>query len=368
MNAKNSASGQKSAAGPSPRLIDVAFTPAELEKKEIAGKTAVVIDVLRATSTIITAVDNGAAEIVAVLTPEAALAGREASAASGEAALAGGERGGVAPPGFDLGNSPLEYVAGNVRGRRVFLTTTNGTLALAGAKRGGAARVAVGAFLNASAVAEWARSRGNDVLLVCAGRRGQFSLEDTALAGFLAERIAGKDGGTEGGLGGEPNVASTGAWAFTDAAEVARLVFARAKGDVAGFWRGSEHGRFLASIGLEADLEACARVDATNTVPVLGEGKLAVAEAKAEAGGAAAGAAGGVAGGAAVTGPPRAGGKAISREDLVAAVRETADDSRLVCTHAMALARRLGVPVREVGDAANEAGIKIASCQLGCFR
>lgn len=355
-------------AGKHPRLIDVVFSPAELEKKDLTGKTALVIDVLRATTTIVTAIDNGAAEVIAVRTPEEALAGRDAARnaagdsapdavwdasggtappARGGEALAGGERGGVAPPGFDLGNSPLEYVPDVVRGKLIFLTTTNGTMALVGARQGGAAVVGVACFRNAGAAARWAAATGNDVVLICAGRRGQFSLEDTALAGLLASRLVASGSGGKAPDG----------WALSDAAQVACMVWSKHEGNIGGLLRDCEHGRFLASIGLVADLDVCAGLDVTATVPVLGDGTLAVAEIDtAEAEDERAG------------GIRREHGAGVEPDRLIAAVREAADDDRLPCAQAMALARRLRVPVRAVGDAANEARIKIAACQLGCFR
>src|SRR5262249_58692712 len=100
----------------------------------------------------------------------------------------GGERGGARPAGFDHGNSPAEYTPERVRDHTVVFTTTNGTralLALAGARR-----IAVGGFVNAAAVARWAAAEPGDILLVCAGEKGRFCLEDAVCAGLLVARLA----------------------------------------------------------------------------------------------------------------------------------------------------------------------------------
>ena len=123
---------------------------------QLAGVTVLVIDVLRASTTIVTA-------------------------------LAAGERRGEPLAGFDLGNSPLECGPERVGGRTVFFTTSNGTRALLAAR--GAAAVGVAALVNAGAAAAWAAAEGRDVVVLCAGERGRPSLEDDVCAGLLVERL-----------------------------------------------------------------------------------------------------------------------------------------------------------------------------------
>jgi 2-phosphosulfolactate phosphatase len=162
--------------------VDVALTPAALAPAALAGASALVIDVLRASTSIVTALTNGCLGVVPVGDP--AEARRRAAAAPG--ALLAGERRGEPLAGFDLGNSPLEFTRERVGGRLVFLTTSNGTGALLAVRS--AAAVAVAAFVNLGAVAAWAVAGGRDVVVTCAGERGARSLEDEVCAGLLVDR------------------------------------------------------------------------------------------------------------------------------------------------------------------------------------
>ena len=162
--------------------FDAALTPADigrLSERDLSATTCVVFDVLRATSSMITALANGAAEIFPVKTIEEARALREKL----PDALLGGERHGERIEGFDLGNNPFEYTA--LAGKRIISTTTNGTVALRACERAG--RVLVGALLNLAALRdELARTKPAEVLLVCAGTFDTFALEDAIAAGLLA--------------------------------------------------------------------------------------------------------------------------------------------------------------------------------------
>jgi 2-phosphosulfolactate phosphatase len=156
------------------------------------GGIAVVIDVLRASTTIITALAHGAARVRPVLTIEEARA--EAAAAG---MMLGGERGGRRIDGFDFGNSPLEYGRSRVDGRSIVITTTNGTAALHACA--GAAEVLIGAIVNRSAVAAAAHALaikhgGCDVHLVCAGTDGAVTEEDLLAAGAILDAAAQSDG------------------------------------------------------------------------------------------------------------------------------------------------------------------------------
>ncbi len=162
--------------------IDAALTPADialLPARDLSATTCVVFDVLRATSSMITALAHGAAEIFPVKTIDEALALKQRM----PDALLGGERHGERIEGFDLGNNPFEYTA--LARKRIISTTTNGTIALRACERAG--RVLVGALLNIAALRdELARSNPADVLLVCAGTFETFALEDAIAAGLLA--------------------------------------------------------------------------------------------------------------------------------------------------------------------------------------
>ncbi|MGE5508805.1 MAG: 2-phosphosulfolactate phosphatase [Chitinophagales bacterium] len=230
-------------------VVDVTFTPAELGKERLSDAVVVAIDVLRATTTAVTALSNGAAAVQAVAEPEE---GRALLAALGEGAgLLGGERHGRPLPGFALGNSPAEYQPGRVRGKRIILTTTNGTRLLALCQE--AREVVLAALVNAGAVARWLAGRPERVVVACAGRVGGFSLEDTVCAGLIVRRL---------GPGWQPTARAAAAVGLYG---LYRDQLVRALGE-------SPHGRYLADIGLGADLADCARVDRYALVPRRREG------------------------------------------------------------------------------------------------
>src|SRR3954468_14884459 len=160
--------------------VDVVLTAGDVVAAQLAGATALVIDVLRASTTIVTALGNGAACVIPVESVEDA---RVRKAALGPDALLAGERHSDPPEGFDLGNSPLEFTPDRVRGRAIVMTTSNGTRALTAARA--AAAVGVAALVNAGAAAAWALAEGRDVVLVCSGELGAPSLEDETCAGVL---------------------------------------------------------------------------------------------------------------------------------------------------------------------------------------
>ena len=222
----------------------------------VAGGIAVVIDVLRASTTMITALANGASRVRPV--PDVAEA---RAAAVGAAALLGGERGGVRIDGFDLGNSPAEYGRDRVAGRAIVITTTNGTAALAAC--GAAREVLVGAMVNRAAVAAAARRLAAawhaDVHLVCAGTDGAVTAEDILAAGAILDAALREAPADD----------------LDGAACAAREAFRRLVGEpdpqaalVAEFRR-APGGANLVALGMEADLPACAALDTTAVVPRL---------------------------------------------------------------------------------------------------
>jgi 2-phosphosulfolactate phosphatase len=228
--------------------IDVVPTADAVVPARLAGATALVIDVLRASTTIVTALGHGAAYVVPVQTVEDA---RARKAALGAGAILAGERGGDPPEGFDLGNSPLEFTEDRVRGRAIVLTTSNGTRALTAAR--GAVAVGVGALVNAGAAAAWAGAQGRDVVLVCSGELGSASLEDEACAGVLVARL----------------VADVPDAILTPLAEAAHALGRRYGKDLAALARDAPHARGLAGKGRAADVAFCLTLDTTTVVPTL---------------------------------------------------------------------------------------------------
>ncbi len=222
--------------------------PSEVTRDELTESTVVVIDLLRASSTICQALAAGAVEVVPFLEVEEALA---AASLDRENVVLGGERGGRRIDGFDLGNSPAEYTSASVGGRRVFLTTTNGTRALDHARS--ARRVLVGAFVNLSAVVMSLQDEPR-VDILCAGTDGAESREDVLAAGAIVEQLAAHD---------------RTAWNLGKGAEVALATWQARGNKLAVELRFTPGGVNLLSIGLDRDLVDCARVDALTVVPEL---------------------------------------------------------------------------------------------------
>jgi 2-phosphosulfolactate phosphatase len=225
-------------------IIDAALEPAEiaqLAERDLSETMCIVFDVLRATSSMLTALAHGVAEIHPVQTLEEAFALRKRL----PGALLGGERDGEKPEGFDFGNSPLEYR--EARGAKIIWTTTNGTLALHACA--GARRVLVGALLNLDALAaELRRSEPERVLLLCAGTYETLALEDVCAAGHLAARF--------------PQAA------LTDSARTA-LAVAQAFPEPLAALQQARNGRALIAKGRVAEVEWCARLSAYNIVALM---------------------------------------------------------------------------------------------------
>ena len=239
--------------------IHTILTPAEitaLRPEDLGDATCVVFDVLRATSTILAALSNGALGVWPVSTPAKALAAREKRLPG---ALLGGERGGVRIEGFDLGNSPREYTAEAVGGREIVTTTTNGTVALRACAA--ADTILAASLANLDATAAWLRAHElGRVLLVCAGTGEDFALEDGLAAGALALRL---------GASYEP--------ACDDATAAMMALYASHRRDLEGALTYSTNGQRLVQIGLGEDVAWCARESWLDTVAVMGDGALRTA-------------------------------------------------------------------------------------------
>lgn len=225
-------------------IIDAALNPAEialLPSRDLSQTTCVVFDILRATSSMVTALAHGAAAIHPVRTIEEALSLREKM----PDAILCGERHGDRIDGFALGNSPFEYR--DVSGERLISTTTNGTVALRAVE--GAERVLVGAILNLAALAaEIRRAAPSRVLLVCAGTFEEFALEDACAAGLLIQAL--------------------GADELTDAAR-ATLAVAQSFARPIDALRAAKNGRVLIGKGRGEEVDWCGRVSEFSFVGVM---------------------------------------------------------------------------------------------------
>jgi 2-phosphosulfolactate phosphatase len=237
--------------------VDVFLSPGELTQGEVVGRVVAVIDVLRASTTIATALANGAKTVVPVESAEVAMTrGRQFERS--EVRLAG-EQKMIPIPGFDLGNSPGSFSAEAVRGRTVLLTTTNGTRALMGLS--GARDVVVAAYVNLGAVTAMLRVAAradNDISIVCAGNEGHFSLEDAACAGRYVRYVT-QHGRTQ---------------THNDAACACELIDNKYGDNIAKIFRDSSHGQALAEAGFGEDLIACAAVDSHPVVPIYQERQI----------------------------------------------------------------------------------------------
>jgi 2-phosphosulfolactate phosphatase len=244
----------------SERILNVYGLPRSVTAEELAGSTVVVIDALRATSTICQALASGAREVVPFL--EVAQA-REAVDEDGrDGVVLGGERGGKRIDGFDLGNSPSEYTPEAIRGQRVLITTTNGTRAMNLARQ--ARRVVLGSFLNLSAVVASLKNEPR-VDILCAGTEGVETGEDILAAGAIVDRLAG-DPNVNFGL----NEAATAARKLWQALVAAAPACGRTiEAQLAIEMRTTPGGRNLTEIGMDQDVVDCAKIDRLNIVPDL---------------------------------------------------------------------------------------------------
>jgi 2-phosphosulfolactate phosphatase len=224
-------------------MIDVALCPSEIRRfsaTDLSGVTAVVFDVLRATSSMITALGAGALEIYPVNSVDEA---RERKLREPDLLLAG-ERGGLPPEGFDLGNSPEEFE--KTTGRKVVMTTTNGTIAIQSARH--ASDLLIGALLNVDALANYLfRRQTEDLLLVCAGTEEEPSLEDAIAAGALVARLAEDD-------------------RLSDSAILARAAYERVGDDLEEWLRQTKNGKALQKIGKGSDIARCARLSTSEII------------------------------------------------------------------------------------------------------
>lgn len=233
--------------------IDLSFSQSHVDEMQLREKNVVVIDVLRSSTTIVAALQNGAREVIPVASIESAV--KVSGSLFGDVTLRGGERNGKMIQGFNLGNSPLEYTELMVRGKSIIFCSTNGSVAMAKCRY--ARSMAVAAFVNMSAIVEYLRVLNGDVFILCAGRpalNGGFSLEDSVCAGMLIHTLA-NDGG--------------GSVELTDASLAARTLYKTFGRSVRKMLKGTDHGKYLIEIGFSKDIEFCAEVDSIPIVPVL---------------------------------------------------------------------------------------------------
>ena len=225
--------------------LEVCLSPNLISLFKLEGKIVVIIDIFRATSSICYGIGNGAEAIIPVAEVEECVAYRDKH----HDYLIAAERNGEVVKGFDFGNSPFSYTHEKVNGKTIVLTTTNGTQALHLSKA--ANKIVIGSFLNLTAVCNWLKQQPQDIILVCAGWKGNFNLEDTLFAGAVVYNL--KDEGYQ----------------LDDAAIAADDMYGLAKTDLNTYLKKTSHSERLKQLGIEADIEFCLNVDITTAIPVL---------------------------------------------------------------------------------------------------
>jgi len=230
--------------------IEVCFSPFLFELHKEEYDIIVVIDVLRATSAICAAFENGVEAIIPVSTIEEAVEYQK------KGYLVGAERLGKIVEGFDFGNSPFSYMTEDVKGKEVVLTTTNGTRAIDLAKD--AEIVVIGSLLNLDALCEWLEKQDKHVLCLCSGWQNKFNLEDTICAGAISEYLL-----------------NTGKFkSDEDSSIAAKYLYLSAKDNYLGYLKSSSHRRRLKNLNLNEDIKYCLTPNLTRVIPVLKNGKL----------------------------------------------------------------------------------------------
>jgi 2-phosphosulfolactate phosphatase len=236
--------------------LDVLFSPVQADELFFTGKTTVVIDVLRASSTIITALTNGAKEVVPVGTVEFAV--KVSGGIFGGQTLLGGERNTKKIEGFALGNSPSEYTKEIVNGKSIVFYSTNGSRAIVKAKY--SANLFICSFNNLKQLAKHLKKLNEDVIILCAGNNNFFSLEDAVCAGMLISELI---------TGNKKNK-------LTDASTSALTLFKSFGKNIFKMLSETDHGQLLITNGFEEDLKACAEFDSTDVIPFYSENVLKV--------------------------------------------------------------------------------------------
>jgi 2-phosphosulfolactate phosphatase len=234
--------------------IQVCFSPHSYPLFQGQNQVVVVVDVLRATSAICAGIANGVNSIMPVETVE------EAKSYSQKGFIVAGERNGEVLDGFELGNSPFSFMDSKLIGKNIALTTTNGTKAITSAYQ--AECIIIGAFVNLNSVTEYLLNLKKNVLVVCAGWKDKFNLEDTLFAGAVANEL----------LHSGTFVTSC------DSARASMVLYDHAKDNLENFLKDSSHRERLGKLNLEKDIEFCLSINKLNVLPILDKNGFIVKE------------------------------------------------------------------------------------------
>ena len=233
--------------------VDIIISADDIMESKLENKIAVVIDMFRATSVIVTALNNGCKEVIPFLTIEETL--ESAEKLRRDEYILGGERKAVKIEGFDLSNSPLEYTEEIVKNKKVLMTTTNGTRTLT--KSNNAERVLIAAMINAKAVAEKLLDINQDVVIINAGTNGNFSMDDYICSGYIINEMLNENSKME----------------LTDIAKTANMIYEGNK-DIISYVKDATHYSVMKSLELDNDIEYCIKKSIVNIVPEYRDGKI----------------------------------------------------------------------------------------------
>lgn len=236
--------------------IDVIISANHIKQEDLRGKVVVVIDILRATSVIITALGNGAKRIIPLLTVEEAFKKAEDVKCLEKSVVLGGERKALKIERFDCSNSPLEYTKSTVANKTVIITTTNGTRALNLCLD--AKKIFVGAMINGKAIVNKLLELNQDVVFVNAGTNGEFSIDDFICAGYMINLLT-----------------ENKSCQLTDIAKTSEFIYRQNK-DITSFIKEATHYEILKGLGLEKDLEYCCSKDILDIVPYFDDGNIII--------------------------------------------------------------------------------------------
>lgn len=231
--------------------IDIIISASDIKKEKIENKVAVVIDVLRATSVMVTALNNGCDKVIPVISVEEA---RDIVKENRDKYILGGERKALKIEGFDFSNSPLDYTKENVKGKTLVMTTSNGTKAIKNCEE--ADYILIASMINGEAVCNKLLQLNKDVVFVNSGTDGQFSMDDFITSGYIIELLKNKT-----------NVE------LTDIAKTSNYIYNNNK-DIFSFVKEAKHYERLLSLGLDEDLKYCLSKDIISIVPEYKNGKI----------------------------------------------------------------------------------------------
>jgi 2-phosphosulfolactate phosphatase len=230
--------------------VEVCFSPCDFHQYEEGFDLIVVIDVLRATSAICTAIENGVKGIIPVSSLE------EAREYQKKGYIVAAERNGAVVDGFDLGNSPYSYMNPDLKGETVVLTTTNGTKAIRIAEE--KETVLIGSLNNLNALCDWLAKQERDVLVLASGWKDKFNLEDTICGGAITDIL----------------IATGKFYSDEDSSVAAKFIYRSAKENMFSYLKASSHRRRLRKLDLNADVSYCLTPNNLTAIPILKEGTL----------------------------------------------------------------------------------------------